>query len=93
MMDVLTLDSHRLREEEEAKLLYEKITKLIAKHAITPAMGSSLVNDSTFAHDVSTNLIRAAQVLFAAAAEDQSEAARDVMLDKNDLDRIEEQSA
>ena len=54
-------------------------------------MGSSLVNDSVFAHDIAVNLIRAAQFVFATADADLGQAAQDVVLDKSDLNRIGEQ--
>ena len=92
-MDVLELDSLKLLVEEEQDNLNQIMTEQIAKRSITPSMGSSLVNDSVFAHDIAVNLIRAAQVMFATAEEDLVQAAQDVVLDKSDLNRIDELSA
>jgi len=91
MMDVLKLDSLKLWVESEQNQFNLVITELVAKSAITPSMGSSLVNDSVFAHDIAMNLIRAAQFVFATADEDLGQAAQDVVLDKSDLQRIGEQ--
>ena len=64
------------------------MAEAVAQHAITPAMGSSLVNDSAFARDIALNLIQAAQTLYASADRDEFEAAQDVVLDKTDVDRL-----
>ncbi len=93
MMDVLKLDSLKLWVESEQNQLNLVITELVAKSAITPSMGSSLVNDSVFARDIEMNLIRAAQVLFAASGENVVQLAQDVMLDKSDVNRVEQQAA
>lgn len=92
VLDVLELDSLKLQVEEERNRLNRTMSELIAKRAITPSMGSSLVNDSIFAHDIAFDLIRAAQVLFATTDKNLVEAARDVMLDANDINLINEQA-
>ena len=92
VMDVLALDSLKLLANEEQAAIHRDMTELIARRIITPDMGSSLINDSMFAHDISLNLIRAAQTLFVIASEEYSKAAQDVVLDKSNLDRISEQA-
>jgi len=92
VLDVLELDALKLQLEEERNRLNQSMSELISKHAITPAMGSSLVNDSIFAHDIAFDLIRAAQVLFATTDKNLVEAARDVMLDASDINLINEQA-
>jgi len=91
VMDVLDLDSLKLLVDEEQGSLQKDMTELIARRTVTPSMGSSLLNDSVFAHDIAMNLIRAAQFVFATADEDLGQAAQDVVLDKSDLNRIGEQ--
>ncbi len=88
VIDILTLDSLKLLVEDEQKRVNEVSTQLIAKRSITPAMGSSLINDTVFAHDIAINLIKAAQILFVAGEGDLSQAANDVVLDKNDLKQL-----
>jgi phosphate:Na+ symporter len=56
-------------------------------------MGSSLVNDSMFTHDIAMNLIQAAQILIAAADRDLREAANKLVLDASDLSRVSQSSA
>ena len=93
VMDVLELDSLKIMAEEEQNSLNQTITELIARHTITPSMGSSLVNDSMYSQNITLNLIRAAQTIFASAEEDVIQVAQEVMLDKSDLDRIVDQSS
>ncbi len=88
VMDVLSLDALKLLVDEEQQRINQTMTALIGKRDITPAMGSSLINDSVFAYDISMNLIRAAQTLFAAGAQHLTQAAHDVVLDKSDLTQI-----
>ncbi len=92
VLDVLELDALKLQLEEERNRINQSMSELISKRAITPAMGSSLVNDSIFAHDITFELIRAAQILFATTDKNLVEAARDVMLDASDINLINEQA-
>ncbi len=87
-MDVLSLDALKLLVDEDQKHINEVLTEMIGKRVITPAMGSSLINDSVFAQSISMNLIRAAQTLFVAGEHNMSQAAHDVVLDKSDLTRM-----
>ena len=88
VLDVLSLDALKLLVDEDQDRITQTVAELIGTRVITPAMGSSLINDSVFAHDVSTNLIQAAQTLFVAGEPDLTEATHDVVLDKSDLARI-----
>ena len=89
VMSMLELDSLKLLVAEEQDRLNQATTELIARRVITPSMGSSLVNDSVYAHDIAMNLIQAAQVAFAPPEETLIQAAQDVVLDKSDIDRID----
>ena len=88
VIDVLSLDALKLLIEEDQHHLNQSLSKLIGKRAITPAMGSSLINDSVFAHDICMNLISAAQTLFVAGERQLTKAAHDIGLDKSDLTQI-----
>jgi phosphate:Na+ symporter len=92
VMDVLSLDALKLLVDEDQQRINQTMTELIGTRAISPAMGSSLINDSVFAHDIAMNLIRAAQTLFAAEERDLTQAAHDVVLDKSELTQISEQA-
>jgi len=88
VMDVLSLDALKLLVDEDQQRINQTMTELIGTRAITPAMGSSLINDSVYAHDIAMNLIEAAQTLFVAEQHDLTQAAHDVVLDKSDLTEI-----
>ena len=65
------------------------MTRLLGRHAITPAMGTSLINDSGFTHAISLNLIEAAETLFVSSDRYLSQAAHDLMLEENELPTLE----
>lgn len=88
VMDVLTLDALKLLVDEEKNAVNEATAELVARRVITPSVGSSLINDSVYAYDIASNLLRAAQLLFVARQRDLTQAAHDVMLDKSELDQI-----
>ncbi len=88
VMEVLSLDALKLLVDEDQNLLNQTLTELIGKRAITPSMGSSLINDSVFAQDICMNLISAAQTLFVEGDQHPTQAAHDVVLDKSDLTQI-----
>jgi phosphate:Na+ symporter len=88
VMDVLSLDALKLLVDEDQAHINRTMAELIGKRSITPAMGSSLINDSVYAHDIAMNLIQAAQTLFVAKEHDMTQAAHDVVLDKSDLTQI-----
>ncbi|NNJ94319.1 MAG: hypothetical protein HKP57_06210 [Halobacteria archaeon] len=88
VLDVLSLDALKLLVDEDQQRINQIMTELIGTRAITPAMGSSLINDSLYAHDIAMNVIRAAQTLFVAEEHDLTQAAHDVVLEKGELKQI-----
>jgi phosphate:Na+ symporter len=90
VMDMLSLDALKLVIDEHKNAMTEEMTKLIANRKISPQMGSSLLNDSTYAHEVSMSLVLAAQTLFGASEPDLLHAARTVTLDDSERNIIEE---
>lgn len=93
VMDILSLDALKLLVDEDQNRINQILTELIGTRTISPSMGSSLINDSVFAHDICMNLINAAQQLFVAGEQHLTQAAHDVVLDKSDLTQIGAQSA
>ena len=89
-VDLLSLDALKLQVGEESEVINNSITELIGQGGITPAMGSSLINDNGYAHAISMNLIEAAQTLFASADHDLSQAVQDVLLHEDELMRLTE---
>ncbi len=92
VVDLLSLDALKLMVDEEQDKINNTMTELIGRRMITPMMGSSLLNDSVYAHDIATNLIHAAQTLFVARDSDLMQAAHDVLLDKGELNEMTQQS-
>jgi len=92
VIDALSLDALKLLVDEDRDSLNQTIAELIGERAITPDMGSSLINDGAFAHEICMNLISAAQALFVAGEQHVTQAAHDVLLDKSDLTQIGEQA-
>jgi len=90
-VDGLSLDALKLVVEEDQTRMNGAMTTLIGEHLITPAMASSVINDSMYAHDISINLIQAAQALFVSEERDLTQAAHDVILDKSELRELVEQ--
>ena len=88
ILESSALDALRLLADQDRKHNQEALGKLIGEGVITPNMGSSLINDSVFAHHISRNLIQAAQPLFATGGGDLTEAVRDIELDEDDLTEI-----
>lgn len=88
VMDMLALDALKLTIDEHRTSMADEVTWLIASRKISAQMGSSLLNDSAYAHDVSMNLVTAAQTLFGAAEPELLSAARAVTLDDSDRGEI-----
>ena len=89
VVDALSLDALKLQVNEEQESINQVIAEMISQRAITPAMGSSLINDSGFAYAISVNLIEAAQSLFVSSDRDLDQAAHDVVLDEDELKQVQ----
>jgi len=88
VLDVSSLNALRLVVDEDRKHNQEALGELIGQGTVTPTMGSSLINDSVFAHHISRDLIRAAQTLFATSESEVTEAGQQIELDESDLNEI-----
>ena len=79
VIDMVSLDALKLVVNEDQEQLNSAMSALIGKRSITPLMGSSLVNDSSYAFDISMNLISAARTLFVSRESDLSHAMHDAL--------------
>ena len=79
VIDMVSLDALKLVVNEDQEKLNSAMSALIGKRSITPLMGSSLMNDSSYAFDISINLISAAQTLFVSRERDLSHAMHDAL--------------
>ena len=91
VIDALALDAVKLSVDQSQARISRLLTELIGRHEITPEMGSSLLNDSNYAYNVSINLVRAAEKLFASEDQTLARAARTVLLDKDERKAVEEE--
>jgi phosphate:Na+ symporter len=87
-LDISSLDALRLVADEDKKLNQKAASELMGQGVVTPAMGSSLINDSVFSHHLSKNLIKAAKTLFTTGESELAEAVQDVSLDDSELMQI-----
>jgi hypothetical protein len=73
---------------------YITIILTSTRASITPLMASSLLNDSSYAFDISMNLITAVQTLFVSREKDLSYAMHDVLQEhpEHDLDNVSTRS-
>ena len=84
VIDSLALDAVKLMVDESQERINQVLTELIGHREITPEMGSSLLNDSTYAYNVSINLLRAAEKLFASEDRKLALVVHNVLLDKEE---------
>jgi len=94
VIDQASLDALKLVVSEDHEKLNETMSLLIGERSITPLMASSLMNDSSYAFDISMNLITAAQTLFVSREKDLSYAMHDVLQERpeHDLDNVSSRS-
>jgi len=94
VIEQASLDALKLVVNEDHEKLNETMSLLIGEHSITPMMASSLMNDSSYAFDISMDLITAAQTLFVSREKDLSHAMHDVLQerDEHDLDNVRTRS-
>lgn len=93
VMDMLALDALSLEIDKQRSDMTGQMTRLIGQHRISPQMGSSLLNDSAYAHAISVNLLRAARTLFGARERDMLATAQNVSLDEDELSELRQQGS
>jgi phosphate:Na+ symporter len=87
-LDGASLDAIRLVADDDKKRNQKAASELMGQGVVTPAMGSSLINDSVFSHHLSKSLIKAAKTLFVTGESELGDAIEDVELDESDLTQI-----
>ena len=89
-IDLTSLDALKLVVNEDQEKLNSAMSALMGKRSITPEMGSSLMNDSSYAFDISMNLIAAAQTLFVERESDLTHAIHDALQEhpEHELDNV-----
>ncbi len=82
---VLSLDIIKVEMEENDTTVNGTLESLIREENITPQMATSLMNDATYAYDVTKNLVQMGEVLFATGSQTMKDAERIIALDDEDI--------
>jgi phosphate:Na+ symporter len=85
---MLSLDAIRVEMEENDATSNGMLESLIRDSKITPQMATSLMNDSTYAYDVTKNLLQMGKVLFATGDQHMKDAERAISLNEEELGEV-----
>jgi len=86
--DILSLDNLKLEMELNDSTLNGTLEKLIRNDHITAEMSTSLMNDSSYAFDVTKNLVQMGEVLFARGDLEMKNVERSLALDEDELEEV-----
>jgi phosphate:Na+ symporter len=84
---VLELDELKAEIKATHGELNTRITEVLRDNQITPAMATSLLNDFNYADETSNHLLDTAQALLASHADLVAEAAQEVILDEEEIEK------
>ena len=82
-MDELKAEIHLNHQQ-----LDERITQVLRDEQITPMMATSLLNDFNYVDETSRHLLDTAQALLVSHSDLVAEAAREVVLDEDEMDQV-----
>ncbi len=85
---VLELDELKAEAEQAHRDLDDKIADLLQNELVTPQMATSLMNDFNYSDETARNLVDAAQALLASHDDLIAEAAQEVILDEEEIERL-----
>ena len=88
----LGLDSVKVGIEENGLLASGALDRLIRKQSISAEMAISLMNDSSYAHDVADNLVSMARVVFSPSENNLKGAEDQLTLDEDEINDVIEHS-
>lgn len=86
--NVLDLDVYRVAIDKESSVVNGTLDELIRNGKITPAMGTSLMNDHSYVRNSIWNLTDVARTLFGAKQAAEMEAEELIALDQDDLEAM-----
>ncbi len=89
-MAILELDELKAEVLTAHGELNSRITNILRDKQITPLMATSLMNDFNYADQTAKNLLDAAQSLLASHADLVAEAAQEIVLDEEEIERLAE---
>jgi phosphate:Na+ symporter len=85
---IFLLDVMRLEMEENDSLVNVSIENLVREEKITPLMATSLMNDASYAYDVTKNLLQMGETLFATGEQSMKDAERTLLLNDDDISEV-----
>lgn len=85
---VLAFDAMKVMVEKETSLMNRQLARLIGEGKIDAPLGSSLMNDIAYAHDISWSLIEMGRALFASSNQEQTDAEQAVALNDKELTEV-----
>jgi phosphate:Na+ symporter len=85
---LLELDELKAEIQLEHKQLDGRITQVLRDQQITPMMATSLLNDFNYVDETSRHLLDTAQALLVSHSDLVAEAAREVVLDEDEIDQV-----
>ncbi len=88
VIDMSSLDALKLMVNEDREKFNQSLSDLIGRGAISPIMGSSLMNDSGYAINIMSNLIHAAETLFVARDSDLTQTVHEMLNDYHELENV-----
>ncbi len=90
---IFSLDTMKVEMKENDSTVNGMLEKLIREEKITPLMATSLMNDASYANDVTRDLLQMGEVLFATGDLSMKAAERMILLDEDDVEEMMEQEA
>lgn len=88
---ILSLDTMKLEMKENDTTANGMLETLIRDERISSLMATSLMNDASYAYDVTRNLLQMGEVLFATGDQSMKDAERIIALDDDDIEEVIEQ--
>ena len=90
--DVLVFDEHKAAIDEDNVCVTGVLDTLIREERITAIMGTSLMNDMSYAHNVVWNLADMGKALYGAKDVDYKEAEESIALTDEDISEMRQDS-
>ena len=87
-LETLGLDELKLEIEQGLMDVNQSVDDLLREQRITPLMATSLLNDNSYAQDVSSKLLDSAQAMLASHDMLVAEAEEEIMLDRNEIEKL-----
>ena len=86
-MALLEMDEIKAEIQLNQQELDERVSRVLRDDQITPMMATSLLNDFNYVDETSRHLLDTAQALLVSHSDLVAEAAREVVLDEDEMDR------